>query len=58
MLYGGHIKSLEDIDFLRVAGFDFGEVVIRNKKARDYWKLSGIKKPRPFQFLSNSAWPL
>jgi sugar phosphate isomerase/epimerase len=43
MLYGGHIKSLEDIDFLRVAGFDFGEVVIRNKKVREYWKLSGIK---------------
>lgn len=41
MLYGGHVRSLEDIDFLQSAGFELGEVVIRSAKARDYWKDSG-----------------
>lgn len=42
MLYGGHIKSLEDIDFLRKLRFDFGEVIIRDKASRQLWSNSGI----------------
>jgi sugar phosphate isomerase/epimerase len=58
MLYGGHIKSLEDIDFLRVSGFDFGEVVIRNKKARDYWRQSGINNRDCSDFLLIAHGPI
>jgi len=43
MLYGGHVRSLEDIDFLQSAGFELGEVVIRSAKARDYWRHSGTR---------------
>jgi sugar phosphate isomerase/epimerase len=43
MLYGGHVTSREDIDFLQSAGFELGEVVIRSAKARDHWRHSGIR---------------
>jgi sugar phosphate isomerase/epimerase len=43
MLYGGHVRSREDIDFLRSVGFELGEVVIRSSKARDYWRHCGTR---------------
>jgi sugar phosphate isomerase/epimerase len=42
MLYGGHIKEREDIDFLRTQGFDLGEVVVRDKASRSFWRSSDI----------------
>jgi sugar phosphate isomerase/epimerase len=42
MLYGGHVKTLEDIGFLKGLGFDFGELVLWNSKARRLWSASGI----------------
>ncbi len=42
MLYGGHVKSVDDIDFLRSLKFDLGEVVLRNAESRTYWPDSGI----------------
>ncbi len=51
MLYGGHIRSLEDINFLQDSGLDFGEVVLLSKKARDYWRQSGIKNRGDSDFL-------
>ncbi|MBI4964141.1 MAG: sugar phosphate isomerase/epimerase [Desulfomonile tiedjei] len=43
MLYGGHVKVLEDIGFLKGLGFDFGELVLWNAKSRKLWKSSGLK---------------
>jgi sugar phosphate isomerase/epimerase len=42
MLYGGHVKSIDDIDFLQSLKFDLGEVVFRNAESRAYWRDSGI----------------
>jgi sugar phosphate isomerase/epimerase len=42
MLYGGHVNNPEDIDFLRNAQFDFGEVVLRNAKSRSFWAESQV----------------
>ena len=38
MFLGGHVRASDDLVFLREAGFDFGEVVLRDKKAREYWR--------------------
>jgi sugar phosphate isomerase/epimerase len=43
MLYGGHVKVLEDIGFLKGLGFDFGELVLWNAKARRLWSSSGFR---------------
>ncbi len=43
MLYGGHIKSLDDIDFLKKFGFSMGEVVLRDAARRELWKNSRVK---------------
>jgi sugar phosphate isomerase/epimerase len=43
MLYGGHVKALEDIGFLKGLGFDFGELVLWNAKARRLWLSSGFR---------------
>jgi sugar phosphate isomerase/epimerase len=43
MLYGGHVKISEDIDFLKSLGLDFGELVLWNAKARKSWSSSGFK---------------
>jgi len=51
MLYGGHVRSKDDIDFLQRAGFDFGEVVIRSAKARDYWRRSETRNRALPEFL-------
>lgn len=42
MLYGGHIQSIDDISDLRAIGLDFGELVLKNSKARNYWAESGL----------------
>lgn len=43
LLLGGHIKSFDHLDFLQEHGFDFGELVIANDKARRFWLKSGIR---------------
>jgi sugar phosphate isomerase/epimerase len=43
MLFGGHVKSVADIDYLRHLRFDFGEVVLANQAKRQYWRESGVK---------------
>jgi len=40
MLYGGHVKEIEDIGFLKGLGFDFGELVLSNAKSRRLWSSS------------------
>jgi sugar phosphate isomerase/epimerase len=42
MLYGGHVKSVDDIGFLQDLKFDLGEVILRNEESRAYWIDSGI----------------
>lgn len=42
MLFGGHVKELSDLDFLRNHGFDFGEIVFRDSENRQIWRASGI----------------
>lgn len=51
MLFGGHVKTLEDVDFLEAQDFDFGEVILRDAQARRYWINSGLLNgpgSRPF----------
>lgn len=43
MLFGGHVKSLNDIEMLRAMSFGFGEVVLRDTKACTYWRDSGVR---------------
>lgn len=43
MLFGGHVRSVEDIDFLRNLQFDVGEVVLRNRETCEYWLRSGLR---------------
>jgi len=43
MLYGGHVKEIEDIGFLKDLGFDFGELVLSTAKARRLWFSSGFR---------------
>ena len=38
MLYGGHVRTVDDIKHLKDHGLDFGEVVLKNPQALDYWK--------------------
>ncbi|MCX5862386.1 MAG: sugar phosphate isomerase/epimerase family protein [Desulfomonile sp.] len=42
MLYGGHIKSINDVGDLKHLGFDFGEVILENREARTRWLDSGL----------------
>jgi sugar phosphate isomerase/epimerase len=42
MLYGGHVKSVDDIGFLQDLTFDLGEVILHNAESRAYWIDSGI----------------
>jgi sugar phosphate isomerase/epimerase len=42
MLYGGHVKSFNDIEDLKHLGLDFGEVILKNREARTYWADSGL----------------
>ncbi len=51
MLYGGHVRSLEDSVFLQESGFEFGEVIIRKDKPGDYWRNSGITNIRSSDFV-------
>jgi sugar phosphate isomerase/epimerase len=45
MLYGGHVKSLEDIGFLQDNDFDFGEVILSDSDSRRFWMESHIRNP-------------
>ena len=38
MLYGGHVKTLEDIQWLKSHHLDFGEVVLKNAESLEFWK--------------------
>ncbi len=42
MLYGGHVKFLDDIEYLRDRKFDLGEIILRNAESRAYWLASEI----------------
>ncbi|MCA1959687.1 MAG: hypothetical protein LDL33_02740, partial [Desulfomonile sp.] len=42
MLFGGHVRSFEDIDILRDLGFHFGEVILRNAAACAFWRDSHV----------------
>lgn len=42
MLFGGHVRSFEDIDILQDLGFHFGEVILGNSRALDFWRGSGV----------------
>lgn len=42
MLYGGHVKSLEDIDFLQDNHFDFGEVILSDEDSRRFWMEANV----------------
>lgn len=37
MLYGGHVRTVDDINHLKDHGLDFGEVVLKNAQALEYW---------------------
>ena len=37
MFYGGHVRTVGDIKHLKERGLDFGEVVLKDSQARDYW---------------------
>jgi sugar phosphate isomerase/epimerase len=43
MLFGGQVRSLEDIDFLEDLGFDLGEVSLKDPDTCRYWLDSGVK---------------
>jgi sugar phosphate isomerase/epimerase len=42
MLYGGHVKSPADIEFLQQNNFDFGEVILSDGDSRRFWTDSKI----------------
>jgi sugar phosphate isomerase/epimerase len=43
MQFGAHVKSLDDIAVLRELGFDLGEVVLKDRQAREYWRASDVR---------------
>lgn len=43
MIFGGQVRSVEDIDFLERAGFSVGEVALTSKQACEYWLRSGVR---------------
>ncbi len=38
MFYGGHVRDVADIQWLKTHGLDFGEIVLNDKESRNYWK--------------------
>jgi len=42
MLFGGHVKSISDIQSLRDLGLDFGELVLTDTHAPRLWRDSGV----------------
>jgi endonuclease IV len=42
MLYGGHVKSPQDIDFLQENNFNFGEVILRDSDSCRFWAEANI----------------
>jgi sugar phosphate isomerase/epimerase len=52
MLYGGHIKSLKDLDFLQSRGFDLGELILGHSHAcRHCLELKITERCKPGFFL-------
>ncbi len=45
MLFGAHVKALEDLQVLLEMGFDFGELVLSSPERRALWGKSGITSP-------------
>jgi sugar phosphate isomerase/epimerase len=43
MIYGAHVKSVEDIDLLIHMGFAMGEVVLKNTETCGFWLGTGVK---------------
>lgn len=43
MQFGAHVKSLDDIAVLREMGFDLGEVLLKDRKALEYWRESDVR---------------
>ncbi|MBI5572015.1 MAG: sugar phosphate isomerase/epimerase [Desulfomonile tiedjei] len=43
MLFGGHVRTADDVPFLQALGFDFGEVAITSAGRRTYWLETGLK---------------
>jgi len=50
VLFGGHVKSFEDIEFLETHRFDFGEVVFRDANALSYWSREQLGRPFDREF--------
>jgi sugar phosphate isomerase/epimerase len=44
MLYGGHVKDLEDLEFLQNQGFELGEVIFGARRNGRYWVELGIRE--------------
>jgi sugar phosphate isomerase/epimerase len=57
MLYGGHVKSPEDIDFLQQNNFDFGEVILSDGDSRRFWTDSKIYNTFDYGFFLLSHGP-
>lgn len=51
MMFGGQVRSLEDIAFLEARDFQVGEVALTSKSACNYWLQSGIKNGHDSQLL-------
>jgi sugar phosphate isomerase/epimerase len=47
MLYGGHAKTVEDLEFLEKLGCDFGEVILNDHEKCEAWLRSGVRSPLP-----------
>ena len=43
MLFGGHVRTADDVPFLQALDFDFGEVAIVSAGRRAYWLETGLK---------------
>jgi len=57
MIYGAHVKTAEDLDFLRGLDFEMGEVVLANRESLDYWLKSGVRNGSHTGFLLTAHGP-
>lgn len=57
MIYGAHVKTVEDIGFLRDLGFEMGEVVLWDRERLDYWLQSGVRNGSTAGFLLTAHGP-
>jgi sugar phosphate isomerase/epimerase len=51
MLFGGHVKSPDDLRVLQDLRFDFGEAVFGDGENRLFWRDSGVSSPLDSGFL-------